>query len=122
MFLNIKPFSVNEAWQGKRFRTPAYKRFTRDVISILPIRKLPTPPYFLVLEFGVSSKAADWDNPIKPFQDILQQRYGFNDRDVMAGFARKKLVAKGEEYIYWDIITFDEKVSDKIDKLIFDNM
>lgn len=112
MFLNIKPFSVNEAWQGKRFRTLAYKRFTRDVMMILPSMKLPPAPYFLLLEFGVSSKSADWDNPIKPFQDILQQKYGFNDKEVMGAYVRKKIVGKGSEYISWHLSTFDEKLDD----------
>lgn len=116
--LNIKPLSVNDAWQGRRFKTPAYKLYAREVTFLLPRFELPPAPYALILEFGIGPNF-DWDNPIKPFQDILQKKYGFNDRDVMTGLTRKKTVAKGEEYIYWSIITFDEGLCDRIDKSFF---
>ena len=65
---------------------------------------LPEPPYTLLLEFGVSNKAADYDNPIKPFQDCLQAFYGFNDSQIYEGVQRKVIVPKGEEYIKFSIL------------------
>ena len=32
--------------------------------------------------FGVSSKNADGDNCQKAFQDMLAEKYGFNDRQI----------------------------------------
>jgi hypothetical protein len=116
--LNIKPLSVNDAWQGRRFKTPEYKRYARDIMYLLPKFELPPAPYALILEFGVGANS-DWDNPVKPFQDIMQKKYGFNDRDVRAALVRKKTVKKGEEYIYWSMITFDEGLCDRIDKSFF---
>jgi len=46
---------------------------------------------------------ADWDNPIKPFQDILQKRYGFNDKDIFRAVVEKVKTHKGEEFVYFDI-------------------
>jgi Holliday junction resolvase RusA-like endonuclease len=98
-----KPMSVNKAWQGKRFKTPEYKKYERDLLLMLPSIHIPTPPYSVSYEFGVSSKLADWDNPIKPFQDILQKRYGFDDRDIFRADITKVIVGKGKEYLKFNI-------------------
>ena len=69
--IDIKPSSVNEAWQGKRFKTPKYKAYEKQTLLLLPSKiQLPPPPYRIDFEFGLSSSLADWDNPIKPTQDI----------------------------------------------------
>ena len=103
MRVNIKPLSVNVVWQGKRFKTPAYKAYEQEVMLKLKPLRLPEKPYKLVLEFGLSNMQADWDNPIKPFVDILQKKYGFNDRDIHEGIVKKVKTAKGEEYIEFSL-------------------
>lgn len=95
---NIKPLSVNECWQGKRFKTKAYKSYERELLLCLPQKEIPEPPYLIKFEFGLSSKLADWDNPIKPLQDILQKKYGFDDRDIVEAYVKKIKVSKGQEY------------------------
>lgn len=97
---NIKPLSVNEAWQGKRFKTQVYKNYETELLFALPNKKIPKPPYKITFEFGFSNKAADWDNPIKPLQDILQKKYNFNDKEVFKAELTKKIVKKGDEYFY----------------------
>lgn len=101
--LNIKPLSVNEVWKGKRYKTKKYKQYERDVSFQLTKFKLPEPPFLIYFEFGVSSKLADIDNPVKPFMDILQKKYGFDDRDVYEMMLKKVDVKKGNEYIKWHI-------------------
>lgn len=103
--IEIKPMSVNQAWQGKRFKTPKYKQYERDLLLMLPAIHLPEPPYFVFYEFGLSSKLSDWDNPIKPFQDILQKKYGFDDRDILKAEVVKTIVPKGKEYLKFNIET-----------------
>ena len=76
---------------------------------LLPQLRLPPAPYFLYLEFGMSNVLSDWDNPVKPFQDILQKKYGFNDKLVMEARVVKKKVEKGKEYILFNIETFKNK-------------
>lgn len=95
--------SVNQAWQGKRFKTLKYKKYERDLLLMLPSIKLPQPPYFVSYEFGMSSTLSDWDNPIKPFQDILQKKYGFDDRDILKAEVIKEIVPKGKEYLKFNI-------------------
>lgn len=103
--LNIKPLSVNECWQGKRFKTPKYKRYEHYLLLALPHQTIPEPPYSISFEFGLSNVCADWDNPVKPLQDILQKRYGFNDKDIHEAHVRKIKVGKGQEYVYARIDT-----------------
>jgi len=97
--LNIKPLSVNRAWQGKRFKSKDYEAYEKLMLLSLPAGKLPEPPYRVFYEFGLSSKLADWDNPCKPTQDCLQKKYGFNDNEIYEAHVRKRIVKKGQEYI-----------------------
>lgn len=104
--VDIKPLTVNQAWQGRRYKTDEYKAYEFALMHLLPKKiTLPQKPYRIYLEFGISSKLSDWDNPIKPFQDILQKKYGFNDRDVFEGIVKKVIVKKGEEYVRFKIET-----------------
>jgi hypothetical protein len=96
---NEKPLSVNKCWQGQRFKTRDYKKYEKLLLQVLPkIKKMPKSPYFIVFEFGVSSKLADWDNPVKPLQDIIQKKYGFDDRDILTAKVDKKITKKNQEY------------------------
>lgn len=70
--------------------------------------KLPKPPYEVHYIFAVSSVQADIDNPVKTFQDVLQDKYGFNDKDVFKMTVEKVIVNKGDEYIKFDIQHYEE--------------
>ena len=102
--IKIKPLSVNKAWQGKRFKTNEYKQYEKEVSLLLPSHlKIPEGRLRLNLEWGFSSKASDFDNPVKPFTDILQKKYGFNDSRIYESHIKKVDVKKGAEYILFDI-------------------
>lgn len=96
--LNIKPLSVNEAWQGQRFKTQKYLDFEKLVLLSLKPMAVPDPPYSVSFEFGMSNSLSDYDNAVKPLQDVLQKKYGFNDKDIFEAHIRKVKVAKGQEY------------------------
>lgn len=103
--LKLKPLSVNEAWKGRRFKTDNYKRYEWVVFARLPKGvKIPEGEIELHFEFGFSSPLADNDNPVKPLQDILQAKYGFNDNRVVRTVIDKFRVPKGEEYIAFRIL------------------
>lgn len=55
MKFNVKynPLSVNDAWQGRRYKTEEYRRYERDLLLLLPRIKIPEPPYRLEIEFGI---------------------------------------------------------------------
>ncbi len=103
MKINIKPLSVNTAWQGKRFKTPAYNGYEKLLLHLLKPIKLPPKPFEIWFEFGFSNQASDVDNPCKPLMDILQKKYKFNDKDVIWLHLHKVIVPKGQEFISFKI-------------------
>jgi len=102
--INEKPMSVNLAWQGKRFKTPAYKEYESSMLLMMPKAKIEKDQMLRVeFFFGFSNKASDLDNPVKLLIDIAQKKYGFNDKMVFEMNVRKCLVKKGEEFIQMGI-------------------
>lgn len=108
--VNIKPLSVNQVWQGKRFKTKAYSVYEKELLLLLKPMKVPVPPYEVRFKFGVSSKLADWDNPVKPFQDVLQKKYGFDDKYIERAVVEKVLVPKGAEFIEFELRTITDNM------------
>jgi len=102
----VAPLSVNQCWQGQRFKTPTYKKFESDMLSMLPkIERFPVAPFILKYSFGFSNILSDLDNPVKPFTDILQKKYKFNDKDIFKLMVEKIMVKKGEEFIDFELKT-----------------
>lgn len=109
MRIDIKPLSVNEAWQGKRFKTPKYTKYVNDVMFLLPRFRLPDPPYRLKIVVGYSNPASDIDNCVKPFTDILQKKYNFDDKLIYKLEVEKVIVQKGKEFIECFIETYTQE-------------
>lgn len=101
--LNIKPLSVNCAWQGKKYKTKAYIQYEKDMLIIMPNLNISQGKYQLTLHFGFSSSLADLDNPVKLIQDLLQKKYKINDRDIFKLVVTKELVKKGKEFIEFNL-------------------
>ena len=101
--IKIKPLSVNAAWKGKRYKTKDYISYEKNLILKLPFLNVPDAPLKVILEFGFSNAASDIDNPVKPFLDILQKKYGFNDKNIYELNLRKTKTKKGSEYILFQI-------------------
>lgn len=103
MKIDIIPLSVNKCWQGKRFKTPEYKKYENNVLFLLPKLNIPKEIKLkLSLTVGYSSKGSDLDNVCKPFQDILSKKYGFNDNQIYELHMFKNIVDKGKEYIAFE--------------------
>lgn len=102
--VKIKPMTVNQAWQGRRYKTPEYKAWREQINWMLPaVVDVPEGKMMLMVTFGVSSKLSDMDNLMKPFIDALQDKYGFNDRNIYAGLVGKVDVPKGSEFIKFSL-------------------
>lgn len=106
-YIRVKPMSVNEAWKGRRFKSAEYEAYEWEVYPKLKPIIIPDGKLSLFLTFYLSNKLADIDNPVKPFLDVLQKRYKFNDRDVYEMRVVKKIVKKGEEGIYFKIDKYE---------------
>lgn len=108
--VDIKPMSVNVAWAGRRFKTGAYQAFEAECFARLKPYNVPVGGKLQVyFRFGFSNPRQDWDGPIKPFQDILQKKYGFDDNRVYRAIIDKVIVPKGKEYIYFEITELNDK-------------
>jgi Holliday junction resolvase RusA-like endonuclease len=112
MRIDIKPLSVNKVWQGKRFKTPVYKKYERELMLKLDSNATVENgvPLEVRIDFGVSSKLSDIDNPLKPFLDVLQKKYGFDDRYIYRLIVDKTIVPKGKEYIEFSIDNYPDNV------------
>lgn len=101
--IQIKPLSVNEAWKGRRYKTPKYNKYQADVMFLLPRIKIPEGKLKVCFEFGFSNPASDLDNPCKMIMDIMQKKYGFNDSHVYEINLKKTVVTKGNEYVKFNV-------------------
>lgn len=99
VIVDIVPMSVNKAWQGKRFKTKEYKEYEKSVLWLLPNVDIPSGDLQINLNVYFSNKNSDIDNVAKPFIDILQKKYGFNDSRVYRLVMTKYIVPKGKENI-----------------------
>ncbi len=96
----IKPLSVNEAWQGKRYKTNEYKKYEKAVLILLPKSvKIGKSKLGIDIEYGFSNPLSDVDNPTKLLLDIMQKKYKFNDSQIYELTLRKSIVKKGQEFI-----------------------
>ena len=107
--IDIKPLSVNDAWQGKRFKTPLYKKYEKIVLLMLPKKFFENKPLKIDLVFGFSSKASDIDNPIKMILDIFQKKYNLNDKQIFELNVKKEIVGKGHEFFKFNIEYYDTR-------------
>jgi hypothetical protein len=103
--VEIKPLTVNRAYQGRRFRTPELLAYQQELAYRLPKLDVPKGKLAVRYIFGVSSRNSDGDNLIKAFQDALAEHYGFNDRDIYRWEIEKQIVAKGEEFVEFELKT-----------------
>lgn len=106
MKINIKPLSVNAAFQGRRFKTKAYQKFEQDLLFILPNNRYQlsrNARLRVKYWFGFSNALCDLGNPEKLVTDILVKKYGFDDRQIYEMQLQKVIVKKGLEFIDFEI-------------------
>lgn len=101
--MEVKPLSINQCWQGRRFKTDAYKKYEAVLLMTLPKMDLPEPPYQIYFKFGFSSASSDYDNCIKGTQDILSKKYKFNDKLIKRAVIDIESVKKGSEFFEFKI-------------------
>lgn len=89
---DIRPLSVNEAWQGRRFKTKRYLSFERDLLLTLP----KCEPIFGKVRIEIEclykrDKMRDIDNAVKPILDVIVKRgYIEDDRYVYELVVKKR--------------------------------
>lgn len=83
IIIPIKPISVNEAFQGRRFKTKKCKEFEESFLKVAPRKEMITGLVEIQYEFYVKNhKQADYDNLVKITQDMLV-KCGYIEDDRM---------------------------------------
>ena len=100
--------SVNLAWQGRRFKTPAYKSYQKELLLRMKQMPIPEGRLFVKYRIGMSNKLADLGNVEKPLTDILCKRYGFDDSRIYRFVMVKEVTPKGKEFIEYEILPYIE--------------
>jgi len=93
-------------------KTADYKNYQNEIRDIVIFHDgdsfhwpFGNSPVHFHVQVGLSNKAADLDNIIKPLLDTYQSMYEeFNDKYVYGISLAKDLVPKGEEYLDVSII------------------
>ena len=100
----LKPLSVNEARQGKRYKTKKYKKFEQILLQKLKNKKInKEKKLHIIVDVWFSSVRSDLDNIFKPLFDILQKKYWFDDKRIYQITAKKNIVQKWYEYLDFEI-------------------
>lgn len=116
--LKVKPMSVNQSYLGRKVKSAAYHKYEKLVLSFLEYTPVPERGLLEInFVFGVSSKLADLDNPIKALMDLLQKLHTFNDNRVFKLSAIKKLVPKGEEFFHYTILPYTGNINEKLEDI-----
>lgn len=100
----VKPLSMNQAYMGRKRKTVLYKRYEKELLALLPAMYVPENcELCLHIRADFSNRRMDLDNCLKPFIDILQTQYNFNDNRVYCIIVKKNIVSKGMEGIYFKL-------------------
>lgn len=104
----LKPLSVNQAFCGKKVKTALYRKYEGHLLRTLPDMDVPDEGQLeLRVVVYYSNRNSDIDNCLKPFIDVLQKRYGFNDNRIYRIRITKVIVEKGNENIAFRILPFE---------------
>lgn len=74
--LDLKPMSVNRAWQGRRFKSREYLRYISELTILLrqaQIQRMEGDVQITYRFFLKRFSTTDGDNLVKPLQDVLVQ-------------------------------------------------
>lgn len=102
-----KPLSVNQATYGKKVKTQAYRDYETGLIHTLPDIDIPEGKLTLKLYVTYARASSDIDNALKPFIDVLQKRYSFNDNRIHKLLVEKR-VDKEKEGLKFKIEAYAE--------------
>jgi len=109
----LKPLSANQAFIGRKVKSGAYRKYESHLIRTLPPLEIPEGELELRAVVYYSHRGSDTDNALKPFIDVLQKRYGFNDNKIYRINITKVIVKKGQESIAFKLLPFNSKQDKK---------
>jgi Holliday junction resolvase RusA-like endonuclease len=106
--LNLRALSVNEAFQGRRFKTKKHKQFEKDVSILLP-KNIQTKKGYVNIHYRFylqNWKKTDVDNLLKPLTDVLVRNGVIEDDRKIIKIIAEKIPYK-TDCVVVDIISND---------------
>jgi len=102
--VDIKAISVNNAYRGRKFKTAENKAYFLNLFHLLPKNvDIPNKKNIkLRIVFGYSNVLTDIDNGLKPFIDVLQSKYEFNDRYIFELSVKKEITPRTKEFVTFE--------------------
>ena len=103
----VKPLSANRMFYRAKTKTKEYREYQETIRMLLMMENndtwdwpFGTNKVSFKVEAGLSNKAADLDNVIKPLLDTYQSMYpDFNDKYVYYIELTKTMTKRGEEFL-----------------------
>ena len=101
----VKPVSANAMFAGAQYyKRKPYVQYQKLIWDHLDKCKayweFGVDPVSVLVNVGLSSKAADLDNVIKPLLDTLQSYFEeFDDKAVYEIYLKKSIVKRGKEFL-----------------------
>lgn len=123
----IKPLSQNACFKRGRnnkrlFLSKDYENYKKELIKWLKDYDMPNiQNYEIEFVFGLSNSNADYDNPVKPLQDIISKYYEFNDKQIQKGTVTKVKVPRGKEFLAFRVIEYNRKLPHEIESYLCEN-
>jgi len=104
----IKPLSVNQVWQGRRFKTKAYKNYEEEVLCLL--KGCEKTSGFIEVNYKLYLKyfsTSDIGNFEKPLSDILVKSGIIDDDRFIKRIVMEKFKSD-KDYIELEITKIEE--------------
>jgi Holliday junction resolvase RusA-like endonuclease len=106
----LKPLSINRAFQGRRFKTNEYKHYERDLNALGGHFKTIRGDIEVIIEWYLKNdKMTDIDNPTKPVLDYLTKAGAYeDDRKIRALHLYKYKSNKDYDYFRITITKYED--------------
>ena len=109
--LDIRPLSINQAWQGRRYKTKKYTQYCQDVSYLLGKYNQTTINDYceITYKFYLKNwKMTDGDNCVKCLQDILVKKQVIKDDRFIMRYVIEKIPSE-KDYIEIEINNIEKK-------------
>ena len=96
-YIPIKPISVNICWQGRRFKTPKYDAFIKEMLYTMPKREMLKGSVEIKVWLHLKSiTRSDIDNFLKPIVDCVVRKGWIEDDRYIQHLEVKKIKSEVE--------------------------
>lgn len=109
--LDIKPLSVNRAWQGRKYKTKEYNAWRREIEILMPRKEMIQGDVSVTVIYSlVRHRRTDLDNLFKTLFDSIVNR-GYIEDDTRIVEIHAKKVKSKVNTIYFSIEPYDQSAT-----------